>query len=129
MTEPQLTITTRENDGQLILGLAGEVDLLTAPNLEVALTGATREISAPDSLVVDTTEVTFFGSAGIGALMAIYADTKANGVALVVVAPPESPTRRTLAVLALDQTLPIADALGPPRRVRAVPWTPGEPWV
>lgn len=101
----ELIVRTRSAESAVILSAAGEVDIVSAPRLSAAV----GEALATDStlLVVDLTEVGFFGSAGlsvlVGALEAI-ADRR-----LKVVASPQ--VRRPIEVTGLDDLLDIYDTL------------------
>lgn len=63
-----LTIAVdRPRDGVVVLRLAGEIDMLTAPRLARRLESAVR--SGPQHVIVDLTGVSFLGSHGIAALL------------------------------------------------------------
>jgi anti-sigma B factor antagonist len=56
----------------VVLGAAGELDMLTAPQLEGAIAAAARK--RPAAMIVDLTEVKFLASAGLNVLVAAYLD-------------------------------------------------------
>lgn len=66
-TVTPLNVATEWDNGRLVLDIAGEVDLITAPELEKRLTAAWDE--KPEAVVVDITQVTFMSSAGLAALV------------------------------------------------------------
>jgi anti-sigma B factor antagonist len=66
-----------------VVSVAGVVDMLTAPELEKAISEAAK--SSPDAVVVDMTGVEFLASAGMGVLIAAQ-DDLAPAVKLAVVA-------------------------------------------
>ncbi|BBX84027.1 STAS domain-containing protein [Mycolicibacterium aubagnense] len=66
-----------------VVTVSGTVDMLTAPQLESAL--STVAIGAAQAVVVDLSAVDFLASAGMGALVAAHAEL-APAVRLVIVA-------------------------------------------
>lgn len=62
-----MTARTRWHGDILVIHAAGEIDVLTAPQLAGSIATALSERSA--ALIVDLTEVTFLGSAGLGLLI------------------------------------------------------------
>ena len=59
--------TARRPDGTLVLSLAGELELATAPRLQEAVTAALTPAGLP--LLLDLTSLTYIDSAGLGALL------------------------------------------------------------
>ncbi|HEX9774310.1 MAG TPA: STAS domain-containing protein [Actinomycetota bacterium] len=90
-----LMVDHRTLGGWRIVGVAGELDLLTAPSLR------TRLIEAIDQgdvrLVLDLSHVSFLDSSGLGALIAGYKRVRERGGRLVLVAT----SRAVLNVLSL----------------------------
>lgn len=66
-----------------VVTVSGTVDMLTAPQLESALSPAT--VGAAQAVVVDLSAVDFLASAGMGVLVAAHAEL-APAVRLVIVA-------------------------------------------
>lgn len=65
--ESPFNVTSEWTGQTLLLGVSGEVDLLTAPKMEEALTeGLEHE---PDTLVIDLLSVSFLSSAGLSTLV------------------------------------------------------------
>jgi anti-anti-sigma factor len=62
-----VTVDVVRDGGAVVLVVAGEVDLLTAPRVEAAMVRTLGQ--RPDVLVVDLLRVTFLASAGLAALM------------------------------------------------------------
>jgi anti-anti-sigma factor len=62
-----LTIGVEQRDGSVVLRLAGELDVLTAPRLRESITQVMAD--RPDLLILDLTAVTFLGAAGLAALL------------------------------------------------------------
>lgn len=88
------------HEGRDGLALFGEVDIATCPTLNDALQRAISNKAA--DLVLDCSGVTFFGAAGVGALISARLQLDGSGHRLVVMRP--SPiVRRILEVLELTQ--------------------------
>lgn len=86
-----------------VLVVTGEVDMVTAPRFEKALTSVLGE--RPDTLVVDLEQVKFFASAGLSALVTARQQAE-EGTAVRVVAT-SSATVRPLETTGLDREIPI----------------------
>lgn len=54
----------------VVLTLTGELDMLTAPELDIAIADAARK--EPEAMIVDLTEVKFLATAGLNVLVAAY---------------------------------------------------------
>lgn len=89
------TVEVAGNDGGMLLRLAGELDMATAPGLRDALHLALEV--APSVLAVDLAELTFVDSTGIGVLLTAARRAEAAGCPFVV----RSPRRAVLKVLRL----------------------------
>lgn len=66
-----------------VVSVSGEIDMLTAPQLEKGIRAAVAQ--SPAGLVVDLTDVEFFASAGMGVLVAVH-DEVSPGIRFCVVA-------------------------------------------
>jgi anti-sigma B factor antagonist len=87
----------------IVVVVTGEVDMLTAPFL-------VREINAvldkqPHTLVFDLTGVSFFGSAGLGAL--VFATNQADESCTIRIVAPTGVTQRPLRVTGLDRSFAV----------------------
>lgn len=103
-SEGQITIAAVEwHDRDAVLPVSGDVDMVTAPTFEEALTSTLD--GRPETLVVDLTSVDFFASAGLSALVAAYQHAGEH-TGLCVVAP-NTATARPLQVTALDRRIPV----------------------
>lgn len=89
-----LEITGVEGDGGMVFHVAGELDLLGAPQLIAAIEDADRH--REDHLAIDMTRVSFLDSSGVAALLAVR-QTETDGNRLVLV----NPTDQALKVLEL----------------------------
>jgi anti-anti-sigma factor len=86
-----------------IVTVTGEVDMLTAPRLQRDLDAALDK--HPAMLVVDLTDVSFLGSAGLAALIALE-QRSGESCRLHLVAP-SAATRRPIQVTGLETTLAV----------------------
>lgn len=107
-TSPLLKVSSHHpGDHTVVVAVAGEVDVSTAPTLTQALETALR--GHPSRLVVDLHEVSFLGSAGLSALVQASRAGEA-GTSLRVVA--DSPvTQRPLTLMGLDSVLTVCETL------------------
>ena len=102
------TVSPRRDGDALVLHVAGDLDVLTAPtlmtHLDVALSGGTA------LLIVDLLDVTFLSSAGISVLVETHRLTEPAGVSLRVVA--EGPaTSRPMRLMCVDQIIDLYPTL------------------
>jgi anti-anti-sigma factor len=79
LAQPPITTTLETRDGEAVLRVAGEIDLLTAPDFISALGEAQ---SAGGRLLVDLTDVSFMDSTGLRALL--EARRRADGDGAVI---------------------------------------------
>lgn len=102
------TVSPRRDGDALVLHVAGDLDVLTAPtlmtHLDVALSGGAA------LLIVDLLDVTFLSSAGISVLVETHRLTEPAGVSLRVVA--EGPaTSRPMRLMCVDQIIDLYPTL------------------
>lgn len=90
-----------------VLHAAGELDTLTSPLLQARMLEQLAEVHR---LVLDLTDVTFLGSAGLAALMAAREDARRRGHLLLVV-PGSRIVRRALEVTGLLGQFTIVDGV------------------
>jgi anti-anti-sigma factor len=103
---PPLDVTTEQRGDQLRVALAGELDIVNAPNLEDKL--AAIEADAADTLILDLRDLDFIDSTGLRALIAANERARSAGRRLVVVRGAKA-VDRLLALTQLDQRLEIVD--------------------
>jgi anti-sigma B factor antagonist len=111
-----LRVHGRADDAGIVVHVAGELDLLTAPDLDDELTKARAEATPPRLLVVDLTDLTFMGSVGLSILITHDRLCREADVELRVVAGNRT-IARTITQTGLDDTLTVyttlAEALAP----------------
>ena len=90
-------------DGFSIVGLAGELDLSTIPQLEPWLLD---ELRAQSSVVADLTRLTFIDSSGIGLLIKAH-QAADDGAALHTVVSEGSQVERVFALAGIGKAIPI----------------------
>lgn len=84
-----------------VVTVAGEIDLLTAPQLRDQVR------TLPDGdVVLDTSGIRFLAAAGLRVLLDLHDSRAREGAEVVLAAAPPS-VRRVLCVTGLDQTLPM----------------------
>ncbi len=99
--------TRRRTDAAvLVLALSGELDLLTAPELEAALSEAQGE--PHELLAIDLSQLTFMDSSGLAVLVGAKESADASG-RRVVLRRPGPQVRRLLALVGLLEYLVIED--------------------
>ncbi len=98
-----VTVDVRRHDGVVILQVTGEIDLLTAPRVEEAMTPLLRE--RPPVLVVDLSGVTFLASAGLKLLVAAQQASR-EGTRIRVVASDQH-TFRPIEMTGLTETIAV----------------------
>lgn len=118
MAEPgdggELHVDRTEEDSALVYRVSGEVDTLTAPELDRALGGIYDSATHVSHVVLDLTEVPFLSSAGLSVLVEHHGRCARDGITLAVVATHRA-TLRAIQITALDRIIPlhgtVADAL------------------
>ncbi|WP_158854793.1 STAS domain-containing protein [Saccharothrix deserti] len=101
---PGLDIVRRVVDGTVVVSVAGEVDMETAPALRAAVTTAVDD-AAGGACVLDLTGVTFLGSPGLTALLAATTHAQARRGPLRIVVDTNRPVIRPIEITRLDDVL------------------------
>lgn len=101
--EDMLTVSVEWHGGAAVLGVAGEVDALSAPRLERAVSEALA--GNPETLIIDLVKVHFLASAGLSVLMSTHQQV-GEGVDFRVVAE-GSATGRPLHLTGLDHNFAV----------------------
>jgi anti-sigma B factor antagonist len=95
-------------DGCVVLSVAGEVDLGTAPRLREQLIGLVAD--GHRHVVIDLSSTEFLDSTGLGALVAGFKRLRAHNGEMRLVCP-VSRIRKVFELTRLDLVLPIFDSL------------------
>lgn len=82
MSEPVQLHTARPAPDCVVLSVLGEIDLVTAPDLETAVI---EHLDGTACLVLDLSGVSFFGSLGLATLIRASSLAEARGVRLALV--------------------------------------------
>jgi len=104
-----LRVSTEERDDRILISLAGELDIATAPRIEEALRAA--EEKGPALLVLDLRELEFMDSTGLRTILAADARAGESGRRLAVVQGDEN-IRRVFEVTRLYERVEIVDDPG-----------------
>jgi anti-sigma B factor antagonist len=107
---PSLRTTVERTGRSVVVCADGELDLATAPAMRQALAQATGD--GPADVVVDLARVTFVDAAGLAPMVDAADAVRAAGGRLQL-ASPSRMLRRVLALLDLEERLPVAGASRP----------------
>jgi anti-anti-sigma factor len=109
VTDPSVFSLRSSIEGSaLVLTVAGDVDLATAPELNQAIELVPSTVAL---VVVELTAVTFLDSSGINALLRGQRELARRETRFHVVAPAGGPVRRVLELMQLTDALALADSL------------------
>ena len=108
MTDPRPLMRTEEEDGHVVVRLAGEIDLSNVDGLEAQIDSA---ISHAQDVVIDLSAIDFIDSRGLRLLKRVSAAVAGRDGLLVVVAPAGSIARSVLDMTGMSQELAVRDAL------------------
>jgi anti-sigma B factor antagonist len=106
--DPQLTLAVHADGDRMVLTVAGEVDLATAPQLRAKLTDLVD--NGTGSVVVDLTPVAFIDSTGLEALLAGRQRAQARGHTIQLVCP-EGQALRVLRLTGIETVFPVHGSL------------------
>ena len=96
-----------EQLGRLVVHVAGEVDMHSAPALRQALDGLDEE---NNDLVLDLTDLQFMDSSGVGVLVGAHKRSETAHRQVTIVCPP-GPVSRVLTITGLDKVFHIVSSL------------------
>ncbi len=105
----QLAITTRRESNTLVLQVAGEIDLATAPQLRAALRSSLDGAAPPAEVRVDLSGTSFLDAAGLGVLVESREAARRAGVGFSV-HNPTGVVRRVLDIVGLTKSLQVEAA-------------------
>jgi stage II sporulation protein AA (anti-sigma F factor antagonist) len=97
-----------ELDDAIVVAVFGEIDMVTAPELEQGVAGVP---SATRRVVVDLEHVTFLDSSGLNTLVRCSRELARRSIEFRLVSPAERAVRRVFEITALDGRLRLADTL------------------
>ena len=102
-------VTASTVDGEAVLRVRGDLDVVTAPILAQAVGG---QLSAsPGVLTIDLTDATYLDSAGARQLARSARQAADSGTALQLLCPPgNKPVRLVLNLMELQAIIPILDS-------------------
>ena len=106
MSYPVQLRTERPAPNCVVLSVLGEIDLVTVPGLESAIA---EHVAAAPCLVIDLSEVTFFGSLGLSALMRATTLAADRGTLLLLVTGER--VRRTMEVTRTAEMFTVYDSV------------------
>ncbi|HXB65999.1 MAG TPA: STAS domain-containing protein [Solirubrobacteraceae bacterium] len=102
----QLRIATRRGTDRLIFELDGELDMVTSPRLQDAVSGA--DLEGANAVVIDLRGVSFMDSTGLKAIFAARTAVQEQGRQFAIT--PGSPqVQRLLTLTGLDEHLHTID--------------------
>jgi anti-sigma B factor antagonist len=109
VTDPSVfTLRSSLKGSALVLTVAGDVDLASAPELSRAIELVPSAVAV---VVADLTAVTFLDSSGINALLRGQRELASSGIAFRVVTAAGGPVRRVLELMQLTEALALVDSL------------------
>jgi anti-sigma B factor antagonist len=98
-----MDLSTRENDGQVVVALRGELDRADAASVAAAL----MAVAAPAAeIIVDLAGLEFTDASGVAALVLARVQARRAGGDLLLAAPQEQ-VLRVLAVIRLAEVFPV----------------------
>jgi len=121
--EELLEVTTGRPPGALVIGVRGEVDAFTHDRLAAAVQAALDDDTP--TVVIDLSEVSFFGSPGIAVLIDAETAARTGGRLLRVVVDHRRPVIRPLTIMGLTGHLTLFHRLDD--ALTAPPDAPGDP--
>ncbi|MCA1569092.1 MAG: STAS domain-containing protein [Chloroflexi bacterium] len=107
MTVPSFDLRVVRGEGRMHIAPCGELDIVTAPQLEEAISEATS--AAVPELVLDLRKLTFMDSTGLRTLAQANQRTQQAGTTLSIWRGPHQ-IERVLEISGLGPLLPLADA-------------------
>jgi anti-sigma B factor antagonist len=104
--DDQITLsTTRPAQGQVVIKVGGEVDMLTSPQLRFAVLDHFEPDAGVELVVLDLDGVTFLGTSGLAVLIEVREAAHAAGVELRLACT----ARRVLRPLTIAGLIPLFD--------------------
>ena len=105
-SDDQITVSTRPaGDGQVVVEVGGEVDMLTSPQLRAAVLEQFEPSANVELVVLAMDDVTFLGTSGLAVLIEVREAAHAAGVELRLACT----ARRVLRPLTIAGLVPLFD--------------------
>ena len=101
-----LDVMSEDRDGLVHVALVGELDLSTVAKVQEELRRV--EASAPATLVVDLSKLTFLDSTGLRCIVTADERARAEGRRIVIVRGPDA-VQRVFAITRLEERLEMVD--------------------
>lgn len=105
MTASETTVCSQHT----VLALAGEIDIVSAPEIRARLAEIVND-NSNSAVVIDLSGVTFMDSSGVGALLSAYRPLKLQQRPLRV-AQPQAIVARVLGLTNVERLIPVVDSL------------------
>jgi anti-sigma B factor antagonist len=105
-----LAVEIGSRDSWTVIGVAGEIDLFTAPKLREQFLGTLDQEGADARLVVDLSRVTFMDSTGLGVLIGALRRINERGGRMALVCA-DGPVLRVLELTRLTEVFSIFDSV------------------
>lgn len=126
-TLPLLRLRREGHGPAVVVSVAGELDMLTALALDDQVSIAETEIVPPAPVVLDLTEVSFIGAAGLTVFVDHHQRCAQRGSTLRLVTGGNRRVLRVLAITSLDTAFTLADTLDQGLRPEPGPITSAQP--
>jgi anti-sigma B factor antagonist len=97
-------VTPQSSNGLLVVEVAGEIDLFTAPDLKSAITEGLD--AGSEKVVIDLTKTTFLDSTALGVLIGTVKRLRDNDGSMTIVNTDQN-IAKTFEITGLDQILKI----------------------
>ena len=104
-----LDVRTEDRDGLTHVALVGELDLSTVAKVQEELRRV--EASAPGTIVIDLSKLTFLDSTGLRCIVTADERARSEGRRVVIVRGPD-PVQRVFTITQLDDRLEMVDDAG-----------------
>jgi anti-anti-sigma factor len=101
-------VESSADDGSMRIRLSGEIDLANAAAVEDQIRAALNP--QPSAVSVDLTDLTYLDSAGIRILYGLASRLQALRIALELIVPLSSPTRRLIELSGFDSVATVRPA-------------------
>jgi anti-sigma B factor antagonist len=105
-----LSLDRRTHGSWIVVEVAGELDLYTAPSFRETVLEA-ADGADPPRVIVDFQRLGFIDSSGLGAIVACLKHLRERGGELRLVAPEGSGLRRLLDLTGLDRVLTLSSSV------------------